>query len=158
MVATFERGIGPIKVRDRGAGAGAIARAYRLLAPARRVSLVGVVSVDMDSTDVGVYGSRKQGVAYNDAGQRAGRPHLATWAEAGLTMAAGLLAGNDDVRPRAAGMLRRAAGGVPEPVLSAMAEAGSRPRVRADTGYLTGDLAHAAVEAGCDFARIHRWS
>jgi len=47
-------------------------------------------------------------VAYDQAGQRAGRSHLATWAEAGLTVAAELLAGNDDVRPRAAAMLRRA--------------------------------------------------
>ncbi|MGV1009987.1 MAG: hypothetical protein ACOYBY_15480 [Dermatophilaceae bacterium] len=31
----------------------------------------------MDSTDVEVYGSGKQGVAYDYAGQRAGRPHLA---------------------------------------------------------------------------------
>ena len=43
-------------------------------------------------------------------------PHLATWAEAGLTVAADLLAGNDDVRPRAADMLRRGLAGIPEPV------------------------------------------
>ena len=61
----------------------------------------------MDSTDVEVYGRAKQGVAYNYCGQRAGRPHLATWAQAGVTLAADLLAGNDDVRPRAADLLRR---------------------------------------------------
>lgn len=106
----------------------------------------------MDSTDVEVYGSRKQGVAYNYAGQRAGRPHLATWAEAGLTVAADLLAGNDDVRPRAAAMLRRALAAVPAPVRAALAETGQVPRARVDAGYFTGDLANAAVEEGCDFA------
>ncbi|MDQ3405694.1 MAG: transposase [Actinomycetota bacterium] len=106
----------------------------------------------MDSTDVEVYGSRKQGVAYNYAGQRAGRPHLATWAEAGVSLAAELLAGNDDVRPRAAAMLRRALAAIPAPVQTALAETGRVPRARVDAGYFTGDLANAAVEEGCDFA------
>ena len=35
-------------------------------------------------TDVEVYGPKKQGTAYNHAGQRAYRPHPAVWAEAGL--------------------------------------------------------------------------
>ena len=96
-------------------------------------------------------GPRKQQVAYNYAGQRAGRPHLATWAEAGLTVAAELLAGNDDVRPRAEEMLRRGLAGIPEEVRVAAA-ANDRLRVRADAGYFTAALAHAAVEEGCDFA------
>jgi hypothetical protein len=91
-------------------------------------------------------------VAYNYAGQRCGRPHLASWAEAGLTVAAELLAGNDDVRPRAAGLLKRSLAGIPDPVLGALAAADRRPRVRADAGYFTGDLANAAVTEGCDFA------
>ncbi len=106
----------------------------------------------MDSTDVEVYGSRKQGVAYNYAGQRAGRPHLATWAEAGLSVAADLLAGNDDVRPRAADMLRRALDAIPGEVSTALRQTGGVPRVRTDAGYFTGDLARAAVIEGCDFA------
>jgi hypothetical protein len=134
------------------ANAVVIARSFALLSASRRVALTRTVTIDMDSTDVEVYGSRKQGVAYNYAGQRAGRPHLATWAEAGLTTAAELLAGNDDVRPRAAGLLRRALAGIPAAVLSGLAAAGSGPRMRADAGYFTGDLAHAAVELGCDFA------
>jgi hypothetical protein len=129
-----------------------IARAFDLLPAGRRERLTESVTVDMDSTDVEVYGSRKQGVAYNYAGQRAGRPHLATWAEAGLTVAAELLAGNDDVRPRAADLLARALAGIPDAVLSGLAQAGRVPRLRADAGYFTGDLARAAVEAGCDFA------
>ncbi len=98
-----------------------------------------------------VYGSKKQGVAYNYQGQRAGRPHLATWAEAGLTTAADLLAGNDDVRPRAADMLGRGLAGIPEPLRTAAAAA-DRLRTRADAGYFTAELANAAVAQGCDFA------
>ena len=104
----------------------------------------------MDSTDVEVYGSRKQGVAYNYAGQRTGRPHLATWAE--LSVAADLLAGNDYVRPRAADMLRRALDAIPGEVSTALRQTGGVPRVRTDAGYFTGDLARAAVIEGCDFA------
>jgi hypothetical protein len=132
--------------------AAVVARAWPLLAAGRREQLTRSVTIDMDSTDVEVYGSRKQQVAYNYAGQRAGRPHLATWAEAGLSTAAELLAGNEDVRPRAEGMLRRALAGIPEPVRSSLAEAGRVPRLRADAGYFTGELARAALEAGCDFA------
>jgi hypothetical protein len=127
------------------------ARAFGLLPVGRRTALAGRVTVDLDSTDIEVYGARKQGMAYNYAGQRSGRVHLATWAEAGLTVAADLMAGNDDVRPRAATMLRRALAGIPEQARSTAAKAG-RLRVRADAGYFTADLAHAAVDAGCDFA------
>lgn len=127
------------------------AAAYAVLPAARRASWEVSATVDLDCTDVEVYGRRKQGVAYNYAGQRAGRPHLATWAEAGLTMAADLLAGNDDVRPRAAGLLRRALAGIPGQVRAAAA-GNDRLRVRADAGYFTADLASAAVAEGCDFA------
>ncbi len=127
-------------------------RAFGLLSAERKTALSGRVALDMDSTDVEVYGSRKQGVAYNYAGQRAGRPHLATWAEAGLTVAAELLGGNDDVRPRAAALLRRGLAGIPEQVRAAAATH-DRLRMRADAGYFTGDLANAAVSEGCDFDR-----
>jgi len=126
-------------------------RAIGMLPLDRRVGLNARVTLDMDSTDVEVYGSKKQGVAYNYQGQRAGRPYLATWAEAGLTLAADLLAGNDDVRPRAADMLRRGLAGIPEQVRTTAAAA-DRLRTRADAGFFTADLAVAAVEQGCDFA------
>jgi hypothetical protein len=215
VVARFDRGVGPIKERDRGATAGELlvgmaqsqllgadalvgldrqrvdvaaaelsavpvlasttaaglarrfgpeqlagvetatadlaGRAFGLLPAERRVALSAKVTVDLDSTDVEVYGSKKQGVAYNYQGQRSGRPHLATWAEAGLTTAADLLGGSDDVRPRAADMLRRGLAGIPEAV-RAQAAANDRLRTRADAGYFTAELAHAAVEQGCDFA------
>ena len=55
-----------------------VGRAFGLLPAQRRVQLSGRVTVDLDSTDVEVYGRKKQGVAYNYQGQRAGRPPLAT--------------------------------------------------------------------------------
>jgi hypothetical protein len=64
------------------------AAAYGMLPVEGRVALDAKATVDLDSTDVEVYGSKKQAVAYNYAGQRFGRPHLATWAEAGLALAA----------------------------------------------------------------------
>lgn len=116
----------------------------------RRAALCSVdPTIDMDSTDVEVYGPRKQGVAFNYQGQRCGRPHVATWAEAGVVLAADLLAGNEDVRPRAGDLLRRALAGLPEQVTG---RDGVRPRVRADAGYFTAELAHAADQAGCDYA------
>lgn len=55
----------------------------------RRGQLLGPVTLDLDATEVEVYGSRKSGVAYNYKGQRAGRPHLASWAEAGIVLGRG---------------------------------------------------------------------
>jgi len=92
-----------------------------------------------------VYGRAKYAVAYNYLGQRAGRPHLASWAEAGLPLAADLLAGDQDVRPRCSDLLRRALKGLPAAVCA-------RPRVRADAGYFSAELAHAADAAGVDWA------
>ncbi len=48
------------------------------VAPERAIALAGSVTVDMDTTDVEVYGRLKRGVAFNHQGQRVGRPHVAT--------------------------------------------------------------------------------
>ncbi|MEI2775175.1 MAG: IS1380 family transposase [Tetrasphaera sp.] len=150
--AGLARRFGPAQLAGlEGAVADLTGHAVGLLPASRRAVLAAAVTVDLDSTDVEVYGPTKQGVAYNYHGQRAGRPHLGTWAEAGLTLAAELLAGNEDVRPRAADLLRRLLAGIPEDIRSAAAD-WDRLRVRADAGYFTADLAHAAVAAGCDFA------
>lgn len=53
------------------------------LSAARRQALLAAPTLDLDAADVEVYGRRKGGVAYNYKGQRAGRPHLASWAELG---------------------------------------------------------------------------
>jgi hypothetical protein len=65
-----------------------------LLTPQRAVALCERVTIDLDTTDVEVYGRRKRGVAFNHRGQRCGRPHVATWAETAAVLAADLLAGN----------------------------------------------------------------
>lgn len=141
------RRFGPRHLRGIEAGVAELAcRWLSLLAPRRRAQLsTQRPTIDLDSTDVEVYGRAKVGVAYNYQGQRAGRPHVAVWAEAGIALAADLLAGNDDVRPRCADLLGRALSGLPPEVTG-------RPRLRADAGYFTAELAQAADAAGCDYA------
>jgi hypothetical protein len=78
------------------------------LPPARATALCAAVTIDLDTTDVEVYGRCKRGVAYNHQGQRVGRPHVATWAETATVLAADLLAGNEDPRRDAAQLLHRA--------------------------------------------------
>lgn len=120
------------------------------LDPQRRAAVLAWPTIDIDATEVEVYGSRKQGVAYNYKGQRAGRPHLATWAETGIVLAADLLAGDVDPRADVVALFARALAG-----LDAAAHqhgAHGRVRVRGDIGYFTKDLAHAVVGAGCDFS------
>ena len=128
-------------------GLAAVTARWLKLLPARVRSrlILRPPTIDLDSTEVEVFGRAKAGTAYNYLGQRAGRPHLASWAEAGLPLAADLLAGDQDVRPRCADLLARAVAALPAAVCA-------RPRVRADAGYFTADLAWAAQERGVDYA------
>jgi hypothetical protein len=116
------------------------------LPAARAAALCQTVTIDLDTTDVEVYGRKKQGVAYNYQGQRCGRPHVATWAETATALAAELMAGNEDPRAHAAGLLGRALAALP-----AAARAG-QILLRADAGYFAGQLARAALIAGVEFA------
>ena len=116
------------------------------LGPKRVAALCETVTIDLDTTDVEVYGPKKRGVAYNYQGQRCGRPHVATWAEAATALAADLMAGDEDPRGHAADLLRRALAALPAP-----ARAG-RVLLRADAGYFAGQLARAAMMAGVEFA------
>lgn len=118
------------------------------LLPAERAEALagGPVTVDLDTTDVEVYGRKKRGVAYNHQGQRAGRPHVAAWAEAEIVLAADLGDGTDDPRATAPGLLRRALACLP-----AAARAG-RVALRGDAGYFAGQLARAAHEEKIAFA------
>ena len=84
-------------------------------APAAGGGAVREVTIDLDTTDVEVYGRHKRGVAFNHQGQRVGRPHVATWAETATVLAADLMAGNEDPRPHAAELLRRALAALPAP-------------------------------------------
>lgn len=128
-------------------GIGDIGAAMLAALPAERAAvLCEQVTIDLDTTDVEVYGRHKRGVAYNYQGQRCGRPHVATWAETATVLAADLMAGNEDPRGHAGALLNRALAALPTP-----ARAG-RIRLRADAGYFAGQLARAALFAGVEFA------
>lgn len=101
-------------------------------------------TVDLDPTDIEVYGRHKQGVAWNYAGQRSGRAHPAVWAEAGVVLAGELGSGVDDPRPQAPDLMGRAVAALPEGL--------GRPRVRADAGFFDRKVAAAALAHGADFA------
>jgi hypothetical protein len=116
------------------------------LVPERVAALCETVTIDLDTTDVEVYGRKKRGVAYNYQGQRCGRPHVATWAQTATALVADLMAGDEDPRGHAADLLRRALAALP-----ATARAG-RVLLRADAGYFAGQLARAAMMAGVEFA------
>jgi Transposase DDE domain group 1 len=117
-----------------------------VLPPERAAALCETVTIDLDTTDVEVYGRKKRGVAYNYQGQRCGRPHVATWTETATALAADLMAGDADPRGHAAELLGRALAALPAP-----ARAG-RVLLRADAGYFAGALARAAMVAGVGFA------
>jgi hypothetical protein len=136
--AAVETGLGDVH-------AAALA-ALAAVAPQRAAALGESVAIDLDCTDVEVYGRRKRGVAYNHQGQRVGRPHVATWADTATVLAADLFAGNEDPRRDAPQLLGRALAALPAP-----ARAG-RIRLRADAGYFAGQLARAAWFADVEFA------
>ena len=139
----------------RGAEAGLAAATSRMtgLLPAERAAELaeGPVTIDIDATDVEVYGSKKRGVAYTYQGQRA-RPHVAAWAETEIPLAADLLAGDDDPRSSAVALLGRALAALPQAIRDGAAAAGRKIALRADAGYFAGDLARAAAAADMDFA------
>lgn len=118
------------------------------LLPAPRAAALcsGPVTVDLDTTDVEVYGRHKEGVAYNYQGQRAGRPHVAIWAETETALAADLGCGLDDPRSTASELLGRALAGLPARIDRA------RVRLRVDAGYFAAKLARAAHTEGIGFA------
>ena len=109
------------------------------------------MTIDIDATDVDVYGNKKRGVAYTYQGQRAGRPHVAAWAETEIPLAADLLAGDQDPRSSVVALLGRALAALPERVRDGALAAGRKIALRADAGYFAGDLARAAA-ADIDFA------
>jgi hypothetical protein len=122
-------------------------RFVRLLpARRRRALLTGHPTIDFDATEVETYGRAKDGIAYNYKGQRAGRPHAACWAEAGLVLAADLLSGDEDPRPGTVTLLARAITGLRAAGVTA------RPRARGDTGYFSATIAKGLLELDCDFA------
>ena len=116
----------------RGTEAGLAAATARMTAllPAERTAELaeGPVTIDIDATDVEVYGSKKRGVAYTYQGQRAGLPHVASWAETEIPLAADLLAGDQDPRSSVVALLGRALAALPRAVRDGAAAAGRRSR------------------------------
>ena len=135
----LESGIGDI-------GAAVLAAVLAALPSARVAALCQRATIDLDTTEVEVYGRKKRGVAVNYQGQRCGRPHVACWAQTATVLAADLMAGDEDPRGQSAQLLRRALVALPSP-----ARAG-QVRLRADAGYFAGELARAAHLAGVGFA------
>jgi Transposase DDE domain group 1 len=147
--AGLARRITPGQWQAVESGVAAVTGRMLALLPAERAAALaeGPVTIDLDTTDVEVYGRKKRGVAYNHQGQRVGRPHVATWAETEIVLAADLGDGTDDPRATAPDLLRRALGCLPE-----RARASGRVAMRADAGYFAGQLARTAHDEHISFA------
>ena len=147
--AGLARRVTPAQWRAVESGLAAVTGRMLGLLPAERAAALadGPVTIDLDTTDVEVYGRKKRGVAYNHQGQRVGRPHVAAWAETEIPLAADLGDGTDDPRATAPDLLRRALAALP-----AAARACGRVALRADAGYFAGALARAAHEEKIAFA------
>ena len=146
--AGLARRITPAQWQAVERGVAAVTQRMVSLLPAERAAALaeGPVTIDLDATDVEVYGRKKRGVAYNHQGQRVGRPHVASWAETEIVLAADLGDGTDDPRATAPALLRRARAALP-----ALVRAG-RVALRADAGYFAGALARAAHDEHIAFA------
>lgn len=110
-------------------------------AAGRAVLRAGPATIDLDSTDVESHKVKEDGTACSDKGARAGRPRVATWAEAGLGTAADLLAGDADP---AAGLIGRGVATLPAAGVTA------QPRVRGVVGHFAGRRLRSGVSP-------HRW-
>ncbi len=122
-----------------------VGRWFAALPAERREELVASrPTIDLDPTDVEVYGRKKEGVAFNHQGQLVGRPHPAVWAEAGVVLGADLGSGKSDPRPQAPELIARAVLALPDGLL--------RPIVRTDSGLFDAKVARAALRAGADYA------
>lgn len=110
----------------------------------------GPATIDLDATDIEVYGAKKVGMTYNYLGQRSGRVHAATWSEAGVVAAARLTDSRTTAYTPAVELVEQALGWLDEAGL--VWDPALRPRVRADIGYCSKDIAAGVVAAGCDFA------
>ena len=146
--AGLARRVTPAQWRAVESGLAVVTGRMVSLLPAERAAALagGSVTIDLDTTDVEVFGRKKRGVADNHQGQRVGRPHVAAWAETEIVLAADLGDGTDDPRATAPDLLRRALACLP-----AAARAG-RVAMRADAGYFAGQLARAAHDAKIAFA------
>ena len=147
--AGLARRVTPAQWQAVETGLAAVTGRMLALLPAERAAALadGPVTIDLDTTDVEVYGRKKRGVAYNHQGQRVGRPHVAAWAETEIVLAADLGDGTDDPRATAPDLLRRALAGLPR---RARARAGWR--CAPTPGTSPAQLARAAHDEHIGFA------
>ena len=132
-------------VRLALAVAGLVRAFFEILPEAERARLARIrPTLDVDPTEVETYGKRKEGFAWNYQGQWAGRPCPVVWAEAGLVLTAKLLQGNQDPRPPARRLVRKA--------LAALPDGLGRARFRFDSGFFDHHLAEVCLDAGADYA------
>lgn len=82
----------------------------------RQAALLRQVTIDGDATDVEVYGRTKDGAAHAYTGALVLRSHIAHWAEAGVPLAAELMAGTEDPRSNMVAVLDAAIAALPESV------------------------------------------
>jgi len=143
---SLARRFSPRHLEGLQAGVGSLVqRFFELLSGDQRDELARRrPTIDLDPTDIEVYGTKKQGMGWNYRGVHSGRTVMATWAEAGLVVAGELVSGNTDPRPLAPQLISQAVAAVPAAL--------QRPVVRADSGLCSVGVATAALAAGADFA------
>jgi hypothetical protein len=143
--ARLAQRFGPKALAGIEAGIGQVnARVLEVVGQVRRSALTRRATIDIDATDVEVYGPTKRRAAYTYQGQRAYRPDIAMWAELGVPIAADLLAGNEDPRTSVVKLIHRAHASLPSGI--------EQVALRMDTGYFAADAAIAAQELGMVFA------
>lgn len=132
-------------VRLEGAVSGLARECFAILPDLERDRLASIrPTLDVDPTEVETYGHKKKGFAWNYQGQWAGRPCPVIWAEAGMVLAGKLLRGDQDPRPGARRMVRKAIAALPGGL--------GRARFRFDSGFFDHKLARACLDAGADYA------
>lgn len=132
-------------VRLERAVSGLARRSFDILPEAEQVRLRSLrPTLDVDPTEVECYGKKKRGFAWNYQGQWAGRPCPVMWAEGGVAVAGKLLRGNQDPRPPARRMIKKAIRGLPAGL--------GRPRCRFDSGFFDAKLAKVCLGADADYA------
>jgi hypothetical protein len=124
------------------------ARTPALIGQVRRSALTRQVTLDIDATDIEVYGRTKAGAAYNYQGQRTYRCDIVLWAELGVPLAADLMAGDADPRSSVVELIRRTHASL----LSMLPAEIARVALRMDAGYFAADAAIAADDLGIEFA------
>jgi hypothetical protein len=124
----------------------AMARAGERLDRALGRDVAEAVTIDLDATQVTVYGQRKQGAARSRHGSMSYAPHVAFWAQRGRPLTSELVAGNQErlsggecarIARRAIGLLPAGHGAVTLRIDSAYYAAGLLEHLRAEHARFT---------------------